>query len=198
MPEPGWRPDPAWGAAPAGWIFRPNDARKAQTLAAVNAVLIGLVGAVYGAILSSQGNGPAYWFVAVLAIAVLVGTHVLALLASIEATYAMRAGAWSRTHYTPFEQDFWKSVDFVYRIVTGMHGQVSVDSVPGDTRFALRSNSRSIDMRVQDQGDHWLRPVREQLAVATEISPNNRSRTCQPCWRARPGGEGRDRCRKWF
>ena len=70
MPEPGWRPDPAWGAAPAGWIFRPNDARKAQTLAAVNAVLIGLVGAVYGAILSSQGNGPAYWFVAVLAIAV--------------------------------------------------------------------------------------------------------------------------------
>ena len=29
-------------------------------------------------------------------------------------------------------------LDFVYRIVTGMHGQVSVDSVPGDTRFAVR------------------------------------------------------------
>jgi len=29
-------------------------------------------------------------------------------------------------------------LDFVYRIVTGMHGHVSVDSVPGDTRFAVR------------------------------------------------------------
>ena len=29
-------------------------------------------------------------------------------------------------------------LDFVYRIVTGMHGQISVDSVPGDTRFAVR------------------------------------------------------------
>ena len=29
-------------------------------------------------------------------------------------------------------------LDFVYRIVTGMHGQVSVDSIPGDTRFAVR------------------------------------------------------------
>ena len=29
-------------------------------------------------------------------------------------------------------------LDFVYRIVTGLHGQVSVDSVPGDTRFAVR------------------------------------------------------------
>jgi signal transduction histidine kinase len=29
-------------------------------------------------------------------------------------------------------------LDFVYRIVTGMRGQVSVDSVPGDTRFAVR------------------------------------------------------------
>jgi signal transduction histidine kinase len=29
-------------------------------------------------------------------------------------------------------------LDFVHRIVTGMHGQVSVDSVPGDTRFAVR------------------------------------------------------------
>jgi len=29
-------------------------------------------------------------------------------------------------------------LDFVYRIVTGMHGQVSVDSVPGDTRFSVR------------------------------------------------------------
>lgn len=29
-------------------------------------------------------------------------------------------------------------LDFVHRIVTGMHGNVSVDSVPGDTRFAVR------------------------------------------------------------
>ena len=29
-------------------------------------------------------------------------------------------------------------LDFVYRIVSGMHGQVSVDSVPGDTRFSVR------------------------------------------------------------
>lgn len=29
-------------------------------------------------------------------------------------------------------------LDFVYRIVTGMHGEVSVDSVPGDTRFVVR------------------------------------------------------------
>lgn len=29
-------------------------------------------------------------------------------------------------------------LDFVRRIVTGMHGQISVDSVPGDTRFAVR------------------------------------------------------------
>jgi signal transduction histidine kinase len=29
-------------------------------------------------------------------------------------------------------------LDFVYRIVTGMHGQVSVDSVPGNTLFAVR------------------------------------------------------------
>ena len=36
----------------------------------MNAVLIGFVGAIYGAILSSQGNSPAYWFVVVLAVAV--------------------------------------------------------------------------------------------------------------------------------
>jgi signal transduction histidine kinase len=29
-------------------------------------------------------------------------------------------------------------LDFVYRIVSGMHGQISVDSVPGDTRFSVR------------------------------------------------------------
>jgi signal transduction histidine kinase len=29
-------------------------------------------------------------------------------------------------------------LDFVYRIVSGMHGEISVDSVPGDTRFAVR------------------------------------------------------------
>jgi len=29
-------------------------------------------------------------------------------------------------------------LDFVYRIVTSMHGQISVESVPGDTRFVVR------------------------------------------------------------
>jgi signal transduction histidine kinase len=29
-------------------------------------------------------------------------------------------------------------LDFAYRIVTGMHGEISVDSVPGDTRFVVR------------------------------------------------------------
>jgi signal transduction histidine kinase len=36
-------------------------------------------------------------------------------------------------------------LDFVYRIVTGMHGQVSVDSVPGDTRFAVRIPIQSME-----------------------------------------------------
>jgi len=36
-------------------------------------------------------------------------------------------------------------LDFVYRIVTGMHGQVSVDSVPGNTRFAVRIPIHSSD-----------------------------------------------------
>ncbi len=51
-----------------------------------------------------------------IAIVALLAFHVLALLASIEATYATRAGAWSRTQYSPLAQDFWSSVDFIYRI----------------------------------------------------------------------------------
>ncbi|HEY3055636.1 MAG TPA: hypothetical protein VGK31_06860 [Thermoanaerobaculia bacterium] len=50
------------------------------------------------------------------AIVVLLGFHVLALLAAIEATYATRAGAWSTAHYSALAQDFWNSVNFIYRI----------------------------------------------------------------------------------
>jgi hypothetical protein len=50
------------------------------------------------------------------AIVVLLAFHVLALFASIEATYATRAGEWSTTHYSPPAQDFWNSVNFIYRI----------------------------------------------------------------------------------
>lgn len=51
-----------------------------------------------------------------IAIVVLLAFHVLALLTSIEATYATRAGPFSRTNYSPLEQDFWTSIDFLYRI----------------------------------------------------------------------------------
>ena len=38
----------------------------------------------------------------------------------------------------PIGQGTGLGLDFVYRIVTGMHGSVSVNSVPGDTRFEVR------------------------------------------------------------
>ena len=38
----------------------------------------------------------------------------------------------------PVGQGTGLGLDFVYRIVTGMHGNVSVNSVPGDTRFEVR------------------------------------------------------------
>jgi signal transduction histidine kinase len=38
----------------------------------------------------------------------------------------------------PVGQGTGLGLDFVYRIVTGMHGNVSVNSVPGNTRFEVR------------------------------------------------------------
>jgi hypothetical protein len=42
--------------------------------------------------------------------------HAMALYTTIEATYALHAGAYSESHYSPLAQDFWKSAEFIYRI----------------------------------------------------------------------------------
>jgi hypothetical protein len=50
------------------------------------------------------------------AVLVLLAFHLLALAATIEASYATRAGAWSKAHYSPLAQDLWTSLDFLYRL----------------------------------------------------------------------------------
>lgn len=45
----------------------------------------------------------------------------------------------------PVGQGTGLGLDFVYRIVTGMHGNVSVNSVPGDTRFEVRIPIRAAE-----------------------------------------------------
>jgi hypothetical protein len=54
-------------------------------------------------------------------IAILALTHVLALVATIESTYATRIKEWSDAHYTPGEQDFWTAAEYIYRLA-GMFG----------------------------------------------------------------------------
>jgi hypothetical protein len=56
-----------------------------------------------------------------IALAVLFATHALALVISLELTFATRTGAWGATRYTPFAQDFWTAVDYGYRLF-GMFG----------------------------------------------------------------------------
>ena len=56
-----------------------------------------------------------------IALGVLFATHVLALVISLELTFATRTGAWGATRYTPFAQDFWTAVDYGYRLF-GMFG----------------------------------------------------------------------------
>ena len=56
-----------------------------------------------------------------LAIAVLFATHVLALAASLEVTYATRTGPWGTSHYSPLAQDFWTALEYGYRLF-GMFG----------------------------------------------------------------------------
>ena len=51
-----------------------------------------------------------------LALLVLFATHVLALVISIESTYATRLGPWSNAHYGPLEQDVWTAIEFAYRL----------------------------------------------------------------------------------
>ena len=53
---------------------------------------------------------------ALIALMALLVIHVAALYTTIEATYALRAGAYSDAHYSPLAQDFWNSADFIYRI----------------------------------------------------------------------------------
>jgi len=51
------------------------------------------------------------------ALFVLVITHILSLVLSIEATYAARLGAWSTAHYGGLESDFLVGAEFWWRIV---------------------------------------------------------------------------------
>jgi hypothetical protein len=51
------------------------------------------------------------------ALFVLVITHILSLVLSIEATYAARLGSWSNAHYGGLESDFWVGAEFWWRIV---------------------------------------------------------------------------------
>ena len=55
---------------------------------------------------------PRVWrgIVAFLALCV---AHAIALYTTIEATYALQAGAYSEAHYSPLAQDFWKSAEFI-------------------------------------------------------------------------------------
>lgn len=56
-----------------------------------------------------------------LALAILFATHVLALVVSIESTYATKLGPWSESHYGPLEQDIWTATEYAYRLA-GMFG----------------------------------------------------------------------------
>ena len=56
-----------------------------------------------------------------IALAVLFATHVLALVISLELTFATRTGVWGATRYTPLAQDFWTAVEYGYRLF-GMFG----------------------------------------------------------------------------
>ena len=51
-----------------------------------------------------------------LAVLILVATHILAVTASIESTYATKLGAWSDAHYGGGQQDFWTATEYLYRL----------------------------------------------------------------------------------
>lgn len=53
---------------------------------------------------------------AIVALIALLAMHAVALYTTIQATYALRAGAYSDAHYSSLAQDFWNSADFIYRI----------------------------------------------------------------------------------
>lgn len=52
----------------------------------------------------------------VLSIFVLIVTHIVAVVVTTEATYALRITGWNDRHYSGVEQDVWEAVEFVYRI----------------------------------------------------------------------------------
>ncbi|HEU4522776.1 MAG TPA: hypothetical protein VFT12_12285 [Thermoanaerobaculia bacterium] len=56
-----------------------------------------------------------------IALAVLFVTHVLAVVVSLELTYATRTGSFGERHYSALEQDWWTAVEYGYRLV-GMFG----------------------------------------------------------------------------
>jgi hypothetical protein len=56
-----------------------------------------------------------------LAVAVLFLTHVLAVVVSLELTWATRTGPWGASHYSPLAQDFWTALEYGYRLF-GMFG----------------------------------------------------------------------------
>lgn len=51
-----------------------------------------------------------------LALFALYITHVIAVAAGLEYTYATTAGAWSDAHYGGMEQDFWKAIFYAYQL----------------------------------------------------------------------------------
>ncbi|MGZ8867041.1 MAG: hypothetical protein ACXW2P_01765 [Thermoanaerobaculia bacterium] len=56
-----------------------------------------------------------------IALAILFATHVLAVVVSLELTFATRTGAWGAARYSPLAQDFWTAVEYGYRLF-GMFG----------------------------------------------------------------------------
>ncbi len=61
------------------------------------------------------------WRRTLVAALVLVASHVVALVVSVEAVYATRQGPWSDAHYGGGEQDFWTAAEYLYRLA-GMFG----------------------------------------------------------------------------
>ena len=51
-----------------------------------------------------------------LSLLVLVVTHIVAVVVTTEATYALRITGWNDRHYSGMEQDVWEAIEFVYRI----------------------------------------------------------------------------------
>lgn len=56
-----------------------------------------------------------------IALLVLFATHVLAVVLSVESTYAAHIGEWSERNYSDGLQDFWSAAEYSYRLA-GMFG----------------------------------------------------------------------------